>query len=84
MELDRGIAIHFTDGSSLSFEFPKQADNVHARQIMLREIAAERMLIIESDGALYYVPFDNIRYLTAYPAPAELPKNTVRGAKIRD
>ena len=84
MNFDRGIAIHFTDGTSLAFEFPQQADNAYARQIMMREIVSERLVTIESDGAVYFVPFDNVRYITTYPAPADLPKNTVRGAKVRD
>jgi len=42
MKHDRGITIHFTDGTSLGFEFPQQADNKYARQIMTREIGYRR------------------------------------------
>ena len=84
MKLDRGLAVHFTDGTSLSFEFPQQTENQYARQILMREILSERMLMIESEGAMYFVPFDNVRYMTAYPAPGELPKNTIRGAKTKE
>ena len=84
MKHDRGITIHFTDGTSLGFEFPQQADNKYARQIMTREILAERLLMVESDGALYFVPFDNIRYISAFPATEDVPKNTIRGATVRE
>jgi hypothetical protein len=84
MKLNRGITIHFTDGTSLAFEFPQQTDNTYARQIMMREILSERMIAVESDGAVHFVPFDNVRFITAYPAPADLPKNTIRGASVRD
>ena len=84
MKHDRGITIHFTDGTSLGFEFPKQTDNKYARQIMTKEILSERLLMVESDGALYFVPFDNIRYISAYPATDDTPKNTIRGATIRE
>ncbi|HKQ24844.1 MAG TPA: hypothetical protein VJT81_10425 [Burkholderiales bacterium] len=84
MKHDSGITIHFTDGTSLGFEFPKQADNKYARQIMTREILSERLLMVESDGALYFVPFDNIRYISAFPAAGDVPKNTIRGATLRE
>ena len=84
MKQDRGITIHFTDGTSLGFEFPQQTDNKYAGQIMTREILAERLLTVESEGALYFVPFDNIRYISAFPAPGDLPKNAIRGATVRE
>ena len=84
MKHDRGITIHFTDGTSLGFEFPQQTENIYARQIMTREILAERLLMVESDGALYFVPFDNIRYISAFPATGDVPKNTIRGATVRE
>jgi hypothetical protein len=84
MKHNRGITVHFTDGTSLGFEFPQQTDNIHARQMMTREILSERLIMVESDGALYFVPFDNVRYISAYPATGDLPKNTIRGATVRE
>ena len=33
MKHDRGITIHFTDGTSLGFAFPKQTDNKYAGRL---------------------------------------------------
>jgi hypothetical protein len=40
--------------------------------------------VIEADGALVVIPFENIRYLQAYPAPKKLPSYAIKGATFRD
>jgi hypothetical protein len=88
MQMDttkRGLAIHFSDGSNIHVDFPVQAPNETAATMKLEEILKQRQIIVEVDGALVIIPFDNIKYIQLYSADAfEPPRNAVRGASIRD
>ena len=79
----RRLIIHFTDGTKKLLEFPQQVaeDTVAAR---LEEALEARHLVVEADGALVVIPFENIRYLQAYPAPKKLPKYAIKGASFKD
>ena len=80
----RGLRIHFVDGSTLAFTFPKQKDNEIAAELAREAILKERMIAIEADGCLHYVPFDNVKYISVYPAPENPGKHVIRGATLRD
>jgi len=82
MTPSRGLTIHFNDGTSLKVEFTDQALNEYARNIMRQEILKQRMLTIGADGALLYIPFENIKYITVFPSPPETPKLTIQGTSI--
>ncbi len=79
----RGIVIHFTDGSKKTLEFPPQVDEQNQAS-RLREALEERHLVVEADGALVIFPFENIKYVQAYPAPKKLPDFVIRGASFRE
>jgi hypothetical protein len=79
----RRLIIHFVDGSKKLLEFPQQVaeDTMAAR---LEEALEARHLVVEADGALVVIPFENIRYLQAYPAPKKLPRYAIKGASFKD
>ncbi len=83
MATERRLIIHFTDGTRKLLEFPQQMPdaNMAAR---LKEALEARHLVIEADGALVVIPFENIRYLQAYPAPKKLPSYAIKGASFKD
>lgn len=83
MEHNRGLTVHFNDGTSLAFSFPQQTENTYAAAIAMEEIFKRRLLTVEADGALMVIPFDNVKYISAYPATGgnEL-KHVVRGATL--
>ena len=83
-EDSRGLRIHFVDGSTLAVGFAKQRDNEIAAELAREAILKERMIAIEADGCLHYVPFDNVKYISLYPVPAKPGKNVIRGATLRD
>jgi hypothetical protein len=83
-ELSRGLRIHFVDGSALAVSFPKQKDNEIAAELAREAILKERMIAIEADGCLHYVPFDNVKYISVYPAPENPGKHVIRGATLRE
>jgi len=81
----RGMIIHFMDGSKKLLEFPQQvADADVAAAAKIKEALEARHLLIEADGALIVIPFENVKYLQAYPAPKKLPANVIRGASFKD
>ncbi|HEY2338330.1 MAG TPA: hypothetical protein VGI18_13280 [Burkholderiales bacterium] len=81
----RGLIIHFIDGSKKLLEFPQQvADSDVAAAAKIREALEARHLVIEADGALVVIPFENVKYLQAYPAPKKLPPNAIRGASFKE
>lgn len=84
MNEKRDLVIHFTDGSKMNIDFPKQADNEFAAGIKLAEALAARQLIIEADGAMLLIPFESIKYLQSYPAPPRLPTYAIRAASITE
>ena len=79
----RRLIIHFVDGSKKLLEFPQQVaeDTMAAR---LKEALESRHRVIEADGALVVIPFENIRYLQSYPAPKKLPSYAIKGASFKD
>jgi hypothetical protein len=81
-EPTRGLRIHFTDGSALAVSFPQQRDNEHAAELMLEAVLKERLLTIEADGCLHFVPFENVKYMSVFPAPEKPGKTVIRGARI--
>jgi hypothetical protein len=81
----RGMVIHFTDGSKKVLEFPQQiADGDAASAAKMKEALEARHIVIEAEGALILVPFENVKYVQIYPAPKKLPSNAIRGASFKD
>jgi hypothetical protein len=79
----RRLIIHFVDGTKKLLEFPQQVSDAIVAERM-KEALEARHLVIEADGALVVIPFENIRYLQAYPAPKKLPGYAIKGASFKD
>ena len=85
MSEKRGIIIHFMDGSKKLLEFPPQlAESDAAAASKLKDALEARHLVIEAEGALLVIPFENVKYLQVYPAPKKLPAGVIRGASFKD
>ena len=85
MSEKRGIIIHFMDGSKKLLEFPQQvADSDASAAAKLKEALEARKLVIEAEGALIVIPFENVKYLQVYPAPKKLPSGVIRGASFKE
>ncbi|HYI88071.1 MAG TPA: hypothetical protein VEX61_13365 [Burkholderiales bacterium] len=81
----RSMIIHFMDGSKKVLEFPQQvADNDASASARLKDALDARHLLLEADGALLVIPFENIKYIQSYPAPKKLPSGVIRGASFKD
>jgi len=85
MKTQRALTIHFNDGSKLSLDFPKQAPSDVAAALKLNEVLQKRHMLFEADSTLVVVPFENVKYVQVYPAPADIPGQVyVKGASIKD
>ena len=78
----RGLTLYFMDGKTMKLDFPKQTLNEWGAALKIKEILGQQHLLAEVDGMLLIVPFANIKYAAAYPAPAQLPEHTIKGATI--
>jgi hypothetical protein len=79
----RAITIHFADGSKMSLDFPKQAANEAAAFLKFDDVLKKRYMLFEADSTLLMVPFENVKYVQFYPAPADVPGHTyVKGATV--
>ena len=66
---ERGLSIHFSDGTSLKVSFPLQEDN-YKRKLMVEEVLKKRVLLIEAEGGIHCIPFENIKFINIYPVAA--------------
>ena len=79
---ERGMTIHFTDGSTMNLNFPKQVKSEETVGVRLEKILDKETLMVEADGALLLFPFGNIKYLQVYPSPPKLPDYVIKGASV--
>jgi len=82
MNETKGVTIYFNDGTKLVIEYPKQDINDYNMLSKLNEMLDSRHFLVEANGAMLFIPVDNIKYLQVYPAPDKLPVNTISGATI--
>ena len=81
----RGMIIHFMDGTKKVLEFPQQvADGDATAAAKVKEALESRHLVLEAEGALVVIPFENVKYVQIYPAPKKLPGGVIKGASFRD
>jgi len=81
----RGMLITFVDGSKKLLEFPQQvADSDAQAASKIKEALEARHLVLEAEGALVVIPFENVKYIQVHPAPKKLPAGVIRGASFRD
>lgn len=83
--LERGIRIHFIDGTGLKVSFPLQEDK-YKRALMIEEVLKKRVLLVEAEGVIHCIPFENIKFMSIYPvAAAEVGRlDLITGAQISE
>jgi hypothetical protein len=81
----KGMIIHFMDGSKKALEFPQQmADSDSTMALRIKDALEGRHIVLEAEGALIVIPFDNVKYVQVHPAPKKLPPGVIKGASFRD
>ena len=82
MAEERGMVIHFTDGSKMDLSFPKQVKSDDSVSFRLERLLDKEVLLVEADSALMMFPFSSIKYLQVYPTPPKLPDYVIKGAHL--
>jgi hypothetical protein len=82
MTASRFLIIHYLDGSSETFTFPKQAKNHFDLMSKLNDAMKADRFIIEADGHLNIIPLSSIKRLQFSPAPEPLPPGVIHSASI--
>ena len=86
MARQRILTIQFNDGTTRKFSFPEQAGSNIVRQIKLSSFFKDRLIIIQSEGKLDVVPFENVKAVQLSAEARELdgiqiPPHAIRGAR---
>jgi hypothetical protein len=83
---ERGLTIQFINGTSLRVAFPVQTEDKYKRKLMVEEMLKRRVLIVQADEAIHCIPFENIKYMSIYPASEAdvAPLGAIKGAQIMD
>ena len=83
MENQRALTIHFCDGTRLAVVFAQQTSNEAAAQLKLDDVLENRQILLEVEGNLVLVPFENVKYVQFHPAPAVVRGHTyITGARM--
>jgi hypothetical protein len=64
----RGLNIYFMDGSTAQITFPVQTEDLYRRKVMVDDILKRRALMVEADGGIHFIPLDNVKYMSIFPA----------------
>ena len=83
-EKTRGLAIRFMDGTSVHVSFPVQTEDRYKRKLMIEEVIKSRMLIVQAEGAAHLIPFENIKYMSFFPAPDQVDVPVIHGASFSE
>ena len=82
MTPERGMTIHFMDGTRMQIVFPKQVKHDESVPVRLERLLDKEVLMLEADGALLTIPFAAIKYIQVYPAPTVLPEYVIKEASV--
>ena len=66
---ERGLSIQFIDGTCLKVSFPLQEDK-YKRILMVEEVLKKRALLIEAEGVIRCIPFENFKCIIISPVAA--------------
>ena len=77
------MVIHFTDGSKISFRYPKVTDT-STLATKLKKALEQDKIVVETADSLIVVPVSSIKYIQVTPQPDALPDGVIRDAEIVD
>jgi hypothetical protein len=86
MDQNRGLTVHFNDGSKISYGFPKQEANAAGQQLRLEEFLKSNYLMLVNEGVLTMFPIANIKAIQVAVGEGadevKVPKHVIRGATL--
>ena len=82
MAKDRGLTVHFNDGTNASFSFPKQVTHDEFLASRMDKILEKKALVVEADGAVMVIPYTSIKYLQLHGTAQKLPDYVIKDATV--
>lgn len=82
MARKRGMTVFFMDGSRMHLEFPEQLQNQMMMAAHIDKALEKQHLVVEADGSLMVIPFDNVKYIEVHPCPEKLPDYVIHKAHL--
>jgi len=82
MTKDRGLTVHFMDGTKASFSFPKQVSHDEFLIARMDKILDKSALVVEADGAVMIIPYTSIKYVQLHGSAAKLPDYVIKDATV--
>ncbi|MES9950669.1 MAG: hypothetical protein ABW118_17060 [Candidatus Thiodiazotropha sp.] len=82
MEASRFLTVHYLDGSSETFTFPKQAKDQYDQMSKLHDAMTTDRLVIEADSSLHVIPLNSVKRFEFSPLPDKLPDGIIRHASL--
>ena len=81
-EAVRTLIIRYTDGTEQIFTFPNQAADPFTLAERVQETLNARHLLLEVEGRLVVIPYENVKALEISPPPEKLPPNVIRSVEF--
>ncbi len=82
MPAERWLRIDYLDGTSETFTFPRQAGDDYDLSKRFREAIGSDRVVLEIDGIVRMIPLSAVKQLNFAPAPANLPEQVIRDARL--
>jgi len=83
MSEERTMIVRYTNGSSHKFSFPQIDQDQFNLVAKLQELLKQNHLILELEGRMVVIPFQNIQMIELSPSPEKLPPTTIKDVKLQ-
>jgi hypothetical protein len=77
------MVVHFTDGSKMTFRYPKILDTSTLATKVKKALEQDK-IVVQTEDSLIVIPVSSIKYLQVTPQPDVLPEGVFRDAEIVD
>jgi len=77
------MVVHFTDGSKMTFCYPKILDTSTLATKVKKALEQDK-IVVQTEESLIVIPVSSIKYLQVTPQPDVLPEGVFRDAEIVD
>lgn len=84
MQPERFLTVHYLDGTTETYSFPKQAKDQYELANKMQSIMNLDRITMDVDGILSVIPLTAVKRLEFSPTPAALPDGIITGAKLLD
>lgn len=81
MENSANMVIHFTDGTKVTFRYPKLKDTSTLATKVKKALELDK-IVVQTSGSLIVIPVSSIKYIQVSPPPDALPDGVFRDAEI--